>query len=127
MNSVLQLQFIIMAEDVVQDSTDPGTLRPNEKAFTEIKSEFFPMEIPPFAEAITIPPGYQDDSFELFLLYYTPKIIDMIVLYTNSHIRTPQKESFKKEACTLAWRPTTRWEIYQYYGIRLVAAEGINM
>jgi len=108
-----------MASLEITDPTDPGTLRPHEKAFKKTGGEFFPIEIPEFVLQINLPTTCANDPLAIFLLYYTPEIIDMIVKNTNDFILKPQKDTAKKRSRVYNWVPTNRHEIYQYFGIRI--------
>ena len=108
-----------MPDDTVFDSTDKGTLRPNEDPLREQGSAFKPMQLPLFGWEITLPEDVSpDDPITLFTMYYTPEIIDLIVEKTNKYRRDPQDDS-----CPYArankWYPTCRGEIYIYFAIRI--------
>jgi hypothetical protein len=83
-----------MPDATVFDSTDKGTLRPNEDPLQKQGSAFKPMQLPQFGWEITLPEDVSpDDPITLFTMYYTPEIIDLIVKKTNDYIQKPQDES----------------------------------
>src|SRR5882757_9674173 len=108
-----------MPDDTVFDPTDKGTLRPNEDPLRKQGSTFKPMQLPEFGWEITLPEDVSpDDPITLFTMYYTPKIIYLIVEKTYNYMRKPQDES-----CPYArandWYPTCCGEIYIYLAIRI--------
>ncbi len=83
-----------MSEDTVFNSTNKGTLRPNEDLLRSKGDEFKPMELPNQGWEVTFPNDVSpDDLITLFTLYYTPEIIDLIVKKTNEYVRRPKDES----------------------------------
>jgi hypothetical protein len=108
-----------MPDATVFDSTDKGTLRPNEDPLRKQGSAFKPMKLPPFGWEITLPEDVSpDDPITLFTIYYTPEIIDLIVEKTNTYLRKPQDDSTPCVRAN-AWFPTCRGEIYIYLAIRI--------
>lgn len=101
------------------DPTDPGTLRPNVPPIESRGDEFLPMECPDFDLEITLPDHVSpDDPITLFTLYYTPEIINTIVLHTNNYSREPQDDT-KPYARATQWYPTSSSEIYIFLAIRI--------
>jgi hypothetical protein len=83
-----------MLEATIFDSTDKGTLRPNEDPLRKQGSAFKLMQLPLFGWEITLPEDVSlDDPITLFTMYYTPRIIDLIVEKTNTYLRKPQDDS----------------------------------
>jgi hypothetical protein len=83
-----------MLNDTVFDSTDKGTLRPNEDPLRKQGSAFKPMQLPQFDWEINLPEHTSpDDPITLFTIYYTPEILNLIVEKTNNYMRKPQDES----------------------------------
>jgi hypothetical protein len=83
-----------MPKDIIFDSTDKGTLRPNEDPLRKQGSAFKPMQLPQFGWEINLPEDVSpDDPITLFTMYYTPEIIELIVEKTNDYVRKPQDES----------------------------------
>ena len=108
-----------MPEATIFDSTDKGTLRPNEDPLRKQGSAFKPMQLPPFGWEITLPEDVSpDDPITLFTMYYTPEIIDLIVEKTNTYLRKPQDDSTHCVRAN-AWFPICRGEIYIYLAIRI--------
>jgi len=108
-----------MLEDTVFDSTDKGTLWPNENPLRKKGDTFKPMKLPDFSWEITLPENTSpDDPITLFTIYYTPEIIDLIVKKTNKYQREPQDDSCPR-ARAKEWYPTSRGEIYIYLAIRI--------
>ena len=108
-----------MPNDTVFDSTDKGTLWPNEDPLRKQGGAFKPMQLPPFGQEISLPEDVSpDDPITLFTMYYTPEIIDLIVEKTNTYLRKPQDDS-TPYARANDWYPTCRGEIYIYLAIRI--------
>jgi hypothetical protein len=83
-----------MPEDTIFDSTDKGTLRPNENPLRNQGDLFKPMQLPNWGWEINLPDDVSpDDPITLFTMYYTPEIIDLIVEKTNNYLREPQDDS----------------------------------
>ena len=108
-----------MPEDTIFDSTDKGTLRPNENPLRNQGDSFKPMQLPDWGWEINLPNNVSpDDPITLFTLYYTPEIVDLIVEKTNSYLREPQDDSCAR-ARAKEWYPTSCREIYIYFAIRI--------
>ena len=83
-----------MPELTVFDSTDKGTLRPDKEPLESQGDEFVPMKLPHFDWEIHLPENVSlDDPITLFTMYYTIKIINMIVKNTNNYARRSRNES----------------------------------
>jgi hypothetical protein len=77
-----------MPEDIEFDLTDQGTLRPNTPPLKKKGDYFDPLEIKDFELEITLLEHISpDDPIILFILYYSPEIISIIVSSTNSYKR----------------------------------------
>jgi hypothetical protein len=108
-----------MPEDTVFDSTDQGTLRPNEDPLGTKGDAFKPMQLPNWDMEIILPENVSpDDPITLFTMYYTPEIIELIVKKTNEYPREPQDNSFPRARAN-DWYPTCSAEIYIYLAIRI--------
>jgi hypothetical protein len=108
-----------MSEYTEPDPTDPGTLRPNVPPIESRGDEFVPMKCPDFDLEITLPDHVSpDDPITLYTLYYTPEIINQIVLYTNNVPRQPQDRT-RPNARASTWYPTSCPEVYIFLGIRI--------
>jgi hypothetical protein len=69
-----------MPKATVFDPTDKGTLRPNAKLLLKRGDTFKPMKLPDFGWEINLPENVSpDDLITLFIMYYTPEIINTIV------------------------------------------------
>jgi hypothetical protein len=76
-----------MPKDTVFNSTNKGTLRPNTKPIRKKGDVFKPIKLLNFAWEITLLENTSpDDSITLFIMYYTPEIIDIIVKKTNNYL-----------------------------------------
>ena len=79
-----------MPEDTVFDLTDKGTLRPNAKPLQSKRDAFYPINLPDFSQEITLLEDVSaDDPITLFTMYYSLKIIDIIVKRTNEYQLKP--------------------------------------
>jgi hypothetical protein len=69
-----------MPEDIIDDPTDMGTKSSNTKPLLKAGRQFILMILPDFDFEITFLDNVApDDPITLFIMYYTLKIIDMIV------------------------------------------------
>jgi hypothetical protein len=108
-----------MPEDTIFDSTDKGTLRPNENPLQKKGDAFKPMQLPNWDWEIILPENVSpDDPITLFTIYYTPEIIELIVEKTNKYRREPQDDSCPRIRAN-DWYPTYSTEIYIYLVIRI--------
>jgi hypothetical protein len=83
-----------MPEKIIFDPTDKGTLRPNAKLLRKKGDTFYPMKLPDFTWEITLLEDISpDDPIILFIVYYTPEIMHLIVEKTNEYQRKPQDNS----------------------------------
>ncbi len=77
-----------MLELTVFDSTNKGTLRPDEEPLESAGNKFVPMKLPHFGWEIHLLENVSPkDPITLFTLYYTPEIMNMIVQNTNNYMR----------------------------------------
>jgi hypothetical protein len=119
-----------MAE-VVADPTDDGTLRPN-IAPEPTGGYFEPLFCPKFPSQRTLPPHVETNSpFAIWSLFFTPKIMEMIVNATNirARRRVPVLSLSNRPAktqlfgsCHRRWFDLTIWELYSYFGILIYMA-----
>lgn len=111
-----------MPEDIMFDSTDKGTIRPNAKPLRKKANAFKPMELPNWGREITLPDTTSpDDPFTLFTMYYTPEMIDLITRHTNDYVRETSGDSLPFTRAN-QWYPTCRGELYIYFVIRIYMA-----
>jgi hypothetical protein len=69
-----------MPDNTVFDPSNKGTLRPNKDPLRKQGSTFKPIQLPEFGWEITLLENASpNDPITLFTIYYTPKIIDLIV------------------------------------------------
>ena len=108
-----------MPKATINDPTNRGTKRPKAKPLVEAGDKFFPIELPNFDFEITLPDHVSpNEPISLFCLYYTPKIVNKIVRYTNKYIQEPQEQSIHYTRVG-TWYPTHTREIYIYLAIRI--------
>lgn len=106
-----------MSTSTIPDPTDEGTLRPNVPPLRDHGSQFIPLDLPDFKPKITLLTNVSPNNpITLFTLFYSPKIIDLIVQHTNNVVRQPQDPT-KPKARALKWYPTCQQEIYLFLGI----------
>jgi hypothetical protein len=73
-----------MPEDIIADTTDPGTYRPKALVLKTKSDHFEPMKLLDFEPEIYLPDYMSpDDPITIFILYYTPEIIKQIIESTN--------------------------------------------
>jgi hypothetical protein len=83
-----------MLKDTIFDFTNRGTLRPNEDSLRKKGDTFKFMQLPDFAwEIMLLENVFPNDLITLFAMYYTPKIIDLIVEKTNEYRQEPRDDS----------------------------------
>jgi hypothetical protein len=69
-----------MLKGTEPDPTDQRTQRPNASLLRKKKDKFIPFKCPDFNFKITLPSNTSSDNLiTLFILYYTPEIIESIV------------------------------------------------
>jgi hypothetical protein len=106
-----------MLEDIIADTTDPGTRRPKALALKTKSDHFEPMKLPDFEPEIHLPDHVSpDDPITIFILYYIPEIIEQIIENTNLN-SCQLKDPLKPKARAYSWVPTTSGEIYIYFAI----------
>jgi hypothetical protein len=72
-------------QQVVVDSTDPTTTRPNIPPVEKTGSGFIPIDLPPFSSTINLPPHIKPiDAWGLFLLFFPIEQIQVICDNTNA-------------------------------------------
>jgi hypothetical protein len=80
-----------MLEGTVPDLMDRGTQRPNAPPLQSKRDKFILINCPDFEFEITLLIDVSaDNPITLFTLYYIPKIIELIVQYTNNAVRKAQ-------------------------------------
>jgi hypothetical protein len=86
-----------MPEDIITDTTNPGTYRPKVLALKTKSDHFEPMKLPDFEPEIHLPDHMSpDDPITIFTLYYTPEIIKQIIESTNLNSYQPKNLSKPK-------------------------------
>jgi hypothetical protein len=80
-----------MSEDIKNDPTNTRTKRPNVRPLKKTENQLIPMKLSDFEHNIQL--SYHisaDDLITLFMLYYSVKIVEEIVLCTNLCFQEPQ-------------------------------------
>jgi hypothetical protein len=73
-----------MPEDIIANTTDPGTRRPKTLVLKTKNDHFEPIKLPDFKPEIYFPDYMSPDNpITIFTLYYTPEIIEQIIENTN--------------------------------------------
>ena len=109
--------------DVVFDSTDPATMRPDLALIIAVGSRFIPMKLPDFSPKICLPSHVKpDNAWGLFELFLPKDQLAIIVKHTNSYVDhldlfKLDENSPKKRLCR--WKPMIIEEAYIYFGIRI--------
>lgn len=105
--------------EVVPDSTDPGTLRPDLPPAIKTGSRFIPMNLPDFPPGVQLPPEVSaNDAFKIWQLFFSKEMVDIIVQHTNDHNNRPY-HVLKPYSRAKLWKPVTADEFYGYLGIRI--------
>jgi hypothetical protein len=108
-----------MPEDTITDTTDPGTRWPKALALKTKSDHFEPIKLPDFEPEIYLPDHMSPDNpIIIFILYYTPEIIEQIIKSTNLNSCQPKNLS-KPKARAYSWVLITSGEIYIYFAIRI--------
>jgi hypothetical protein len=82
-----------MPELTVFDTTDKGTLRPDKEPLESTGDKFVSIKLSHFGWEIYLPENTSpDDPITLFTMYYTPKIMDIIMENTNNYTRKIRNE-----------------------------------
>ncbi len=75
-----------MLELIIFDSTNRGTLRPDDEPLESTGDKFVPVKLPHLRWEIYLPENTSpNDPITLFTIYYTPEMMDMIVESTNNY------------------------------------------
>jgi hypothetical protein len=75
-----------MRENIENNLTDSATKRPNLPPLKQSGSYFIPMQLSEFGYEINLfYYASPNDLISLFTLYYTSKIVEQIVQYTNEY------------------------------------------
>jgi hypothetical protein len=107
-------------KDVVSDSTDPATKRPNLLPAQKTGSAFLGMKLPDFSPKINLPSTIQPlDPWSIFRLFISTEMVMTIVQYTNERVSQLVTDDLKPQARLRDWKPVTCEEIYAYIGIRI--------
>jgi hypothetical protein len=118
--------------DVVADSTDTGTLRPDISPEPTTGDHFEPLFCPDFPHSVTLPPDVEpDDPFGIWSLFFTYEIMEMITKATNIQAQR-RKSSLSLSgrpaqtqlpgSCYRQWFNLTVWELYSYFAILVYIA-----
>ena len=118
--------------EVVADPTDDGTLRPNIEPEPTTGDHFEPLFCPEFPHSQALPPDVEsDDPFGIWSLFFTTKIMELIVQATNirgRHRRPAPSQSDRPAktqlpgSCSRRWFDLTIWELYSYFAILIYMA-----
>lgn len=112
-------------KEVVADSTDSGTLRPDLPPEPATGNHFEPLFSPKFDAKISLPPGVdRNDAFAIWSLFMTPEQLAIIVTNTNKkgRARVPVASLSKQQTAVpgvfaRVWVDITLDELYVYLGI----------
>lgn len=75
--------------NVVPDTTDSGTLRPNFAPVAEVGNTFNPLICPEFAHQINLPPHVKpNDPLGIFMLFFSRPMVQKLVETTNKNYQT---------------------------------------
>jgi hypothetical protein len=86
-----------MPENTITDTTDPGTRWPKALALKTKSDHFEPIKLPDFEPEIHLPDHMSPDNpIIIFILYYTPEIIEQIIKSTNLNSCQPKNLSKPK-------------------------------
>lgn len=107
-------------QEVVSDSTDPATKRPDLPPAQKTCTAFHGMNIPDSPPKISLPATVQpSNAWEIFRLFINTEMVSLIVNHTNERVEQLPREGLKPRALLKSWYPVTVEEIYAYIGIRI--------
>lgn len=107
-------------KDVVSDSTDPATKRPDLPPAKKVGQTFYGMNLPPFPHHVNLPATVlPSNPWEIFRLFISTDMISIIVDFTNTRASQLPREDLKPRALLNSWYNVTIEEIYAYIGIRI--------
>jgi hypothetical protein len=108
-----------MAEATRHDTTDKGALSPNAKPLPKPGTHFKPIQLHRRSFRITLPDHVSpNDPASLFLLYFSPEMIQMIAQNTNDYVpNTP--ELLAEHTREKEWFRMLPGELYIYLAIRI--------
>jgi hypothetical protein len=112
-------------KNVIADSTDPATTRPDLPPEERVGTGFIPMDLPYFSPSISLPPGITPiDAWGLFLMFFSKEQIRIICENVNQYMELKIQAQIDDpelgpHARIRLWRPITVPEAYGYLGIRI--------
>lgn len=111
-------------KNVIADSTDPATLRPDLPQTASTGRRFKPMDLPDFPLRINLPPDIMPkDAWKIFQLFWPVEQMQIIIDNTNDYANRPYYVQ-KAHARAHRWISMTVEEGYAYLGIRIYI--GVN-
>jgi hypothetical protein len=79
-----------MLNNIVFNPINKGTLCPNTQPLRTKEDAFYPINLPDFGWEITLLEHVSADNLiTLFIIYYTPEIMDIITEKINKYSRKP--------------------------------------
>ncbi|CZR52909.1 uncharacterized protein PAC_02786 [Phialocephala subalpina] len=113
-------------KNVVSDSSDPATFRPDLPPATKTGAKFYGMKLPDFQPKINLPSSISPlNAWEIFRLFIPTEIICQIVNNTNEKVAQEDMEDLAPYSRLKRWKPVTCEDIYVYIGIRIYM--GLNI
>ncbi len=106
--------------DVVPDSTDLGTDRPNLRPITVTGDRFEPIQIPPNVSWVNIPANINPlDAAGLWGLYFSSEILQIIAKHTNIYANQSHRWGKERDPEARSFPDTDELELKAYFGIRI--------
>ncbi len=106
--------------DVVPDSADLGTARPNLRPITDIGDRFEPIQIPPNVSWVNIPSDISPlDAASLWGLYFSSEMLQTIAKHTNIYVNESHRWGKERGPKARSFPDTDELELKAYFGIRI--------
>ena len=106
--------------DVVPDSTDLGTDRPNLRPITDIDDRFEPIQIPSNVSWINIPPDISLlDAANLWGLYFSSEMLQTIAKHINIYVNESHRWGKERGSKVRSFSNTDELELKTYFEIRI--------
>ncbi len=106
--------------DVVPDSTDLGTDRPNLRPITDIDDRFEPIQIPSNVSWINIPPDISPlDAANLWGLYFSSEMLQTIAKHINIYVNESHRWGKERGSKARSFSDTDKLELKTYFEIRI--------
>ena len=106
--------------DVVPDSTDLGTDRPNLRSITDIGDRFEPIQISSNVSWVNISPDISSlDAASLWGLYFSSEMLQTIAKHINIYVNESHRWGKERGSKVRSFSNTDELELKTYFEIRI--------